>query len=323
MFGGLQRAGAMRSAKAIRWCSLAAALIAGIVIGVVAATPRGRSLAHRSNADPGAGFSNLNDLSPEDVRRLIVSALSRLETKQGFTLSDAASADRDYYERSTHNRRDSEQGIRNMRRLLPSAKQMTIETLHEATESFATQPKDWLRVSGLVNRVCKIVRTKDLGSTAAVQDGRPSEILVDSDDAPYLRSDDEALFVLAHELTHIAARSGKLDRFIQCVAEDSNRTSHVTATRDQREDLACDFVGELVLKRFVTLNPTCESVFARISRVLAYETPSERFARAWDDFCASYNGDPGDRDHLSQYQTIRALVALDPDLQSIIPTPTN
>jgi hypothetical protein len=97
----------------------------------------------------------------------------------------------------------------------------------------------------------------------------------------------------------------------------------VETTADQREDLACDLVGELVLKRFISHNPSTDSAATRMSRVLGYEAPAVRFARAWDDFCASYNGDSGDEEHLNQYQSIRALLALDPELQSLIPMPVD
>ena len=124
-------------------------------------------------------------------------------------------------------------------------------------------------------------------------------------------------------MTHVAARSRKLDRFIAGAADNARRGAHVETTADQREDLACDLVGEMVLKRFIALNPSSDSAATRISRVLGYEAPAARLARAWDDFCASYNGDLGDDDHLNQYETIRALLALDPELQSLMPMPVD
>jgi hypothetical protein len=171
----------------------------------------------------------------------------------------------------------------------------------------------------LIDGVHKIICDEHMPGEAAIRDDRLSEILVARTYASDLNSDDEAVFVLAHELTHVAARSGDLRRFIDSITESVRRSANVGPTEDQREDLACDFVGELVLRRFITDNPTSESASVRLSRVLGYESTAERFARAWEDFCASYNGDPGDDSHLKQYQTIRALLALDPELASLMP----
>ena len=67
------------------------------------------------------------------------------------------------------------------------------------------------------------------------------------------------------------------------------------------------------------LYPTGEPERVRFSRIIGFESSSERLALAWEDFCASYNGVSEDEAHLSRAQTMRALVGLDPELKSLVP----
>ena len=299
--------------------STAPAILIGILIGILLVSPYNRQTTSLSGAADSTSLG-VDRLSTDEIQTFIKKALSRLEEQQGAAVSGESGSGNRPDQRTAYNWKDSKTGVKNVRRLLASAKLLTIDALHQAAAELT--PSDWPRVIHLINGVCKVIPTEDLRGMAAVRDDRPSEVLVDPEYAAYLSLDDEAVFVLAHELTHVAARSGKLDRLIESVSETVS-VAHVRPTQDQKEDLACDFVGELVLKRFIARHPTHESVETRISRVFGYESPDERFARAWEDFCASYNGDPGDKDHLAQYQTIRALLALDPQLQSIMPMPGN
>lgn len=298
--------------------SLPAGVIAGTLIGLLIVGTHDRQITQPNN--PVAAkitFSNVDDLSTDDIQALIMKALSRLAEQQGLTADFLAKSSQDPKELGAYSRKDVDQGVRNIQRLLPSVRDWTLEALREATVAYDLHPREWPRVTRLVYRVRKVIRRHDLQSMAAVSDNRLSEILVDPAYAPYLKSDDEAVFVLAHELTHVAARSNELHRFIEGVAAKATRAAQVEPTEGQREDLACDLIGEMVLKRFIALTPTSESMSVRISSVVGYESPAQRFTRAWEDFCASYNGDPGDDDHLTQYQTIRALLALDPELKSM------
>ncbi len=310
-----------RSGTAHHLLLMTPGILVGILLGLSLAPPCNRQPGGPSTSGRDATLSNVDLLCPDEIQILIVKALSKLGEQQGLTAGGGSNAEDDPHERAVYGRRDVELGVENIRRLLPSAKHLTIEALHDANVEL--KPSDWPMVTRLIEGVCKIVRNTYLRGMAAVRDDRLSEILVDPSYAPYLTSDDEALFVLAHELTHVVARSGKLTRFIEGVAENVRRAANVEAKEDQKEDLACDFVGELVLTRFIVRNPTNESTAARVSRVIGYESPTERFARAWEDFRASYNGDPGDEDHLNQHQTICALVALDSQLQSLLPMSGN
>lgn len=281
--------------------------------------PHSRPTTGSPIADPVPKLTDVDHLSPHEIQTLIIKALSRLGEQQGFAAGVEGIAIGGSDGRAAHTPDDVHRGINNIRRLLPLAQRWTLETLQQVTAEYDAWPTVRLRITRLIYSVHSIVRDEHLRSMAAIRDNRLTEIRVDPAYAPYLASDDEAIFVLAHELTHVAARSGKLDRFIEGVAQNAKRNAQVEPTVGQREDLACDYVAELVVKRFISLNPTSDSAASRLSRVLGYESPDERFARAWEDFRLAYDGDPGDGDHLAQYQTIRALLALDPELQSLMP----
>ena len=295
-------------------------LIAVMLFGLLIVAPYDRKSSAKTNAASlPSKVPNLDNLSNEEIRELIVSALAKLEEQQGLTTGAIASVSEDPKERGIFSWNDVEHGVGNIRRLLPSVQRWMLSALREATSSYDIQSSDWARIDGLVHGVRRVVSREGLRGVAAVRDDRLSEIMVDPMFAPYMISDDQAVFVLAHELTHVAARSNKLDRFIMGVAENVSRNAQVKPTEAQREDLTCDFIGEQVLKRYIAHRPTGESPAARVSSVFGYESPSKRFSRAWEEFCAAYNGDPGDDDHLTQYQTIRALMALDPELLSLMP----
>jgi hypothetical protein len=295
-------------------------LIAVMLVGLLVVAPCDRKSSAKTNAESISSKSiNLDNLSTEEIRDLVVRALSKLEEQQGLTTDPIASVSQDPKERGIVSWNDVEHGVGNIRRFLPSVQRWVLSSLREATNAFDIKSSDWARIDKLVLGVRRVVSREGLRGVAAVRDDRLSEVMVDPMFAPYLVSDDQAVFVLAHELTHVAARSNKLDRFIMGVAENVSRNAQVKPTEAQREDLACDFIGELVLKRYITHRPTGESPAARVSSVFGYESPAQRFSRAWDEFCAAYNGDPGDDDHLTQYQTIRALLALDPELISLMP----
>lgn len=218
--------------------------------------------------------------------------------------------------------RQARAGIKNARRLLPLAKRLTLEALRETGADYRVRQSGAHPGERGINSVRRIRLDSRLGDSGAVRDDRPREIRVGASYAMYLTSDDEALLLLAHELTHVAAWSGKLRDVIEGIARRSKLTAGVTLTGRQKEDLACEFIALKVVKRYVELEPTGESKVERLSRVLEYEPPSERLRFAWDDFCFSYYGEHGyrgDDEHLSNGETRRALRELDPELGALIP----
>jgi hypothetical protein len=119
-----------------------------------------------------------------------------------------------------------------------------------------------------------------------------------------LTADEEVILLLAHELTHVAIESDELDPFIENVAKKSEDLADVFPTEDQKEDLACDFVGEQALEKYVTLYPANHSTAQRLAIGLGQDCDS--------------GTDNGDEEHLSDSATLRAIFALDPELSKLI-----
>ena len=213
-------------------------------------------------------------------------------------------------------------GIKNAERLLPLTRRLTLQALREAGAHGPISSDGLTAAKRRIMAVNRVVLDPRLGNSGEVWDARPWEIRIGPVYAMHITSDDEALFLLAHELTHVATWSDRLNGFVNTLADKARYTAGVTLTATQKEDLACDFVAALALKRFVELNPTAESKAERLSRVLGYESRDTRLRFAWNDFCASYHGDygdPGDDRHLSQRDNLRALRGLDLELRTLVP----
>lgn len=302
-----------------RSLSILPGLGAGILTGLLLMLSHNRQAVAPANSNPVLKLSDVERLSPAELETLTLKALSTLRKKSGSISNPGLEAEEDAIEQSVNNRRHVHQGIRNVRRLLPLAKRLTLESLRASQVGDPLKASGLLRVERLINAVHRIVLDERLLDMAEVREGRLSEIRIGSGYALYLISDDEAVFLLGHELMHVAARSGRLKPFIENVTETARLSANVRTTEDQREDLACEFTGAQVLKRFIALYPTEETGAARFSRVLGYQSPAERLARVWEDLCAPDNDDAGDAEHLSQPQTIRALLGLDPTLKVLLP----
>jgi hypothetical protein len=213
-------------------------------------------------------------------------------------------------------------GIKNATRLLPLAKRLTLRALWQVGAPSLATSAGMKATRRRITAVNRVVLDPRLGNSGEVWDERPWEIRIGPDYAMHLTSDDDALLLLAHELTHVASWSGRLDGFVNSLADKARFATGVAPTADQKEDLVCDFIGALVVERFVELNPTAESKAERLSRVLGYESPDARLRFAWDNFCATYHGDygdPGDEEHLSQRDNLRALRGLDLELRTLVP----
>jgi hypothetical protein len=291
----------------------------GILTGLLLVVSHNRQVVAPANSNPVLKLSEVEQLSPAELETLTLKALSTLRKKSGFVSHHGFEAEEDAVAQSINNRQHVHLGIKNVRRLLPLAKRLTLESLREAEVGDTLKASGLSREERLINGVHRIVLDESLSDMAEVREGRLSEIRIGSGYALYLVSDDEAIFLLGHELMHVAARTGRLKPFIEHVTETARLSANVQTTEDQREDLACEFTGAQALRRFIALYPTAETEAVRFSRVLGYQTPAERLARVWEDLCAPDNDDAGDEEHLSQQQTMRALLGLDPSLKLLLP----
>ncbi len=253
------------------------------------------------------------DLPDAELERLAADVLSRLTDRGRIVVHDDPLPKSDSLN-APINPHHTFMGLRNARRLLPLAKQLTLETLRERAQVSSLNKE--ARMIAAVNH---LLIDRDLGDSAEVRDDDLSRIWIGPDYATDLSLDDEAILLLSHELTHVAVRTGRLNSFIDSVTTTARVSAGVELNHEQKEELACDFTAAEVLKRFIAMNPTSESGSMRFSLAFGYESPAKRLARAWGDFCASYKGESRDREHLSRDQTIRSLVVLDEDFKSFVP----
>jgi hypothetical protein len=294
-------------------------LLVGLLAGLLIAAPQIRLASAPTEPAPVLGHPDIENLSAAELETLALETLSTLREKRGLPADPWHGAENSSGESTAFDEREAQLGLKNIRRLLPLAKWLTLDALRTAQPDGRLKTSGLLKEKRLLQGVRRIMLDSQLIGDAEVWEDRLSEIRVAADYAPALVSDDEAIFLLGHELTHVAARSGRLKQLIENVKETARLSADVEVTTEQKEDLACDYTGAEVLKRFIALYPTGETESERFSRIVGFNSPAERLALAWDDFCASYNGVSGDEDHLSRIQTMRALVGLDPELKALVP----
>jgi len=288
--------------------STLSALTVGMLLGMVIIAPlTGRSKQNVERTAAAAKPPDFAELPVPELAQFAGDVLAKLNDKSKLLEPDSTvSESPDSNLNSLH----IQMGMKNARRLLSLAKRLTLESLHERVKNPSLSKE-----AKLIASVNKVLLDPTLSDSAEVRSGDLTKIWVGPDYAAYLTSDDEAVLLLTHELTHVAARAGRLTAYINGV----NTTAHTDLNDDQKEELACDFTAAEVLKRYIASHPTSEPNAMRFSLAFGYETPAKRLTRAWADFCASYRGDSRDDTHLSQDQTIRSLIMIDQDLKSLVP----
>jgi hypothetical protein len=195
----------------------------------------------------------------------------------------------------------SRMGMRNVRRVLPVAKDLTVEALGSAALRFGVPPPRIKAADRLIASANRVVLDKRLGDAAMVNDRCPSEIRIGPVCAAGLLSDDAAVFILAHELIHVGNAGDDLEALAEMVTREASSMACVSTTDWQQGDLACDFIAQIVLRNFVGRRPTSQCPEERICLTLTA-------------------GNAGDKTHLSDAQTLRALIGLDPQLRRILMT---
>jgi hypothetical protein len=289
-----------------------------LVFGLLTQRLTRMPLSPRTTAGPKPVASqsrpDLSALSDDELSQLATEVLLALKEKR--THADTASSlNQIELANEAPDPEKARSGIENARRLLPLARQLTVGWLSEHLKV--------KREARMIDSVRSVFLDWSLGASAEVRERNLKQIRIGPNYATLLTSDDEAVFLLGHELTHVAARTGRLKNLINSTTETVSAATRIQLNDEQKEELTCDFTGAEILKRFVAGNPTNESEAVRLSRTVGYEPPAQRLTRAWTDFCSSYNGDVGDHEHLSADQTVRSLVVLDPDLKALIPLDTN
>lgn len=196
-------------------------------------------------------------------------------------------------------------GAQRAQKLLPVAESLVIGSLKKlaASYGFNRSPANNRRLQRAILRVqaVKTVRPDvDSRDNASVFLRRPHTIVFGTIFLAGLPSDEALISVLAHELVHIA--DGDEDSLSSLFRTVGNRASTLTGARVQNqraEELTCDLVGMLASRAYVAKSPSYEPLPRRIARSLAHNCVEQ---------------DEGDDDHLSPRNTIRAILALNPDV---------
>ncbi len=196
-------------------------------------------------------------------------------------------------------------GAERARRLLPIAKELVIGALGQLSSEYGLNKtkSHRLNMQRAISRVLMVKRVKpDVESrdNASVFLRRPHTITFGTIFLAGLPSDEGMISVLAHELVHIA--DGDRDTLRSLFRAVGRRASSLTNQKiyEQRaEELTSDLIGAMAARSFVTNNPDYDPLPRRISRSVAHNCVEE---------------DEGDEDHLSPRDTIRALLALYPQL---------
>lgn len=263
---------------------------------------------HLEGRSPGNAAHNAKShaLGRHDLVEPNRAILHRLCEINRDRFSDTPYSDEDLRKNDRRAWQQADSGINNAKRLLPLAKRLTLESLEGLAASYRIRTDELRQAQDNIRAVDTIVLDEQLGDTASVDDESPAEISVGPNYALYLNRDEEAILLLGHELTHVAAQGGNLSQFFNSVARTAETLARVHPTDDQKEDLGCDFIGEQVFKRFVRLHPARESI-------------AERFSMAFGYYCDLYEDeDDSDEEHLSQRDTLQALFGLDPELGRLI-----
>ena len=200
---------------------------------------------------------------------------------------------------------EAQRGLARAERVLPVAKNLVISSLQQLAVEYGFQRSGGyqVRIRKAINRVQLVRRVRpdmDSRDNASVFLTRPHTITFGTIFLAGLRSDEGMISVLAHELMHIA--DGNSDNLRALVTAVSQRASTLTGMdiRGQRgEELTCDLIGAMAVRSFVSDSPSYESVARRLARSVQHN-------------CVDV--DEGDEDHLSPRNTIRALLAIHPEL---------
>ena len=193
-------------------------------------------------------------------------------------------------------------GARLAERLLPTTRTLVAKAITQLARDYDLygSSAQRARISAATKRVEAVRRIKpdiDARDNASVILREPRLIEFGTIFLAGLRSDEAMVSVLAHELTHIA--SGQPDSLRSLFRAIGRRAAVRTGLRIQgqrAEELACDLVGVVTARHFISQTPSWEPLPRRLTRAFQHNCVDD---------------DASDEDHLSPRNTIRALLALD------------
>ena len=189
-------------------------------------------------------------------------------------------------------------GARRAELMLPAAKELTAEALGALMREHGIAPGVERAALRRVARVLRVRADMELRDNASVYFQDPRTIRFGTLFLAGLRSNEGVLSVLAHELVHVAdGPGGSLSALFRRVGRRAAAGVGRLPPR-RAEELTCDLIGVRAVRLYVARN-------------FSEEPAARRAARAVEHNCVER--DETDSAHLSPRETLRALLALDPD----------
>ena len=276
------------------------ALVVAAGSAAVQFTPSSRA---QTRQRPGAHSTVSRDSFTAADRRLVENAIGatcaeRIRDPLGSTPIDEMQARPSL----PVNNPEAVAGARRAESLLPTTRTLVANAIVKLAKEYDLYGSAVARarISAATQRVDAVRRIKpdvDARDNASVVLREPRTIEFGTIFLAGLRSDEAMISVLAHELTHIA--SGQPDSLRPLFRAIGRRAAIRTGLRIQgqrAEELACDLIGVMAARQFISQTPSWEPLPRRV-------------ARAFQHNCV--DDDASDEDHLSPRNTIRALLALD------------
>ena len=198
-------------------------------------------------------------------------------------------------------------GAERARRLLPIARELVEDAIRQLSSEYKLNKTraHQLNIQRAIARVRIVKRVKpdvDSRDNASVFLRRPHTITFGTIFLAGLPSDEGMISVLAHELVHIAdGERDSLRTLFQTVGRRASGLTGLKIYEQRAEELTSDLIGAMAARTFVTRTPDYEPLPRRIARSVAHNCVEQ---------------DEGDEEHLSPRDTIRALLALRPQLAS-------
>lgn len=196
-------------------------------------------------------------------------------------------------------------GAKRADRLLPVTRKLIANAIVQLAKEYGwyDSPVARARVNAATARVQAVKRVRanvDARDNASVVLRDPRVIEFGTIFLAGLKSDEAMVSVLGHELTHVASGQSDLLRpLFRLIARRAATRTGLHIQGQRAEEIACELVGLLAAREFITQTPS-------------WEPQPRRLARAVEHNCV--DDDSSDEDHLSPRNTIRALFALDLDL---------
>jgi hypothetical protein len=195
-------------------------------------------------------------------------------------------------------------GVRRAERLLPLARELTINALRQLADQYDIAP---YRVRDAITRIKAVKNIEpdvELRDNAAVVLSDPHTISFGTIFLAGLKSDEGMVSVLSHELVHIAdGKTDSLRPLFRLVGRRAASLTGLSIYGHRPEELTCDLVGAMTANQLVTSTPSAESLVRRLARSVEHNCVEE---------------DDTDEDHLSPRNTMRAVFALNPELARAI-----